>query len=81
MLTHLSTDFGAPVATLTMDAFSDRVLPCRENMLYVPSYPHEYMAWGFLDQSLRLYSDRKVSSSFLSSLKKYTNVCLVDSML
>ncbi|KAF8509163.1 beach-domain-containing protein [Hysterangium stoloniferum] len=53
-------ELNTPVAYLSVDAFSERVLPCRANMLYVPAFAHEYVSWGWLDQSLRLYSDRKL---------------------
>ncbi|KAF8584664.1 beach-domain-containing protein [Ramaria rubella] len=57
----------APVSFLCIDPYSERMLPCRENMMYVPSHPHEYIAWGFLDQSLRFYSDRKLVQCYESS--------------
>ena len=63
-------DLGVSVSALALDILSERILPCRENMFYVPSHPHEYVAWGFLDQSLRLYSDRKVSA-FPAALTSY----------
>ncbi|KIJ42154.1 hypothetical protein M422DRAFT_209006 [Sphaerobolus stellatus SS14] len=53
-------DIGCPVSSLVLDVFAEKILPCREDMLYVPSYPHEYVSWGYLDQSLRLYSDQKL---------------------
>ena len=56
---NLHLDVGVPISSLAVDILSERILPCPENMLYVPSYPHEHVAWGFLDRSLRLYSDRK----------------------
>lgn len=56
----LRSSINMPVVALSVDSFSDRILPCPEQMLYVPLYPHETVHWGSPDQSIRLHVDRKV---------------------
>ncbi|KAL5530973.1 hypothetical protein ACEPAG_3849 [Sanghuangporus baumii] len=48
------------VASLSIDMISERVIPCPQGLTCVPSYPHEQLAWGFVDQSIKLLVDKKV---------------------
>lgn len=57
----LRNSLDVPVANLSVDTISDRVLPCSAHMLHVPLYPHETIHWGSPDQSIRLHIDRKVA--------------------
>lgn len=53
-------DIPSPVASLAIDSVTERIIPCRSNVLYVPQRPHEQVEWGFVDQSMKLVVDRKV---------------------
>ncbi|GJJ12773.1 hypothetical protein Clacol_007018 [Clathrus columnatus] len=53
-------DIKAPVMQLSVDVFSDKILPSQDFTLHVPGHPHEHVAWNFLDYSLRIYSDKKM---------------------
>lgn len=57
----LRNSLSGPVASLYVDTMSDRVLPCSDQMLHVPLYPHETVHWGSPDQSIRLHIDRTVA--------------------
>ncbi|KAL5513687.1 BPH1 [Sanghuangporus vaninii] len=48
------------VASLSIDMISERVIPCPHGFTCVPSFPHEQLAWGFVDQSIKLLVDKKV---------------------
>lgn len=43
-----------------MDLYNERIMPCGARMCYVPQFAHEHVEWGFQDQSLRFFVDRKV---------------------
>lgn len=53
-------EIPSPIASLAIDSVTERIIPCRINLLYVPQRPHEQVEWGFVDQSLKLVVDRKV---------------------
>lgn len=59
-------EIKGPVTQLSLDQFSDKIVPSSEFTLHVPGHPHEHIAWNFLDHSLRIYSDRKVNSPISS---------------
>lgn len=48
------------VASLVIDMVSERIIPCPVEILCIPQYPHEQIAWGFVDQSVKLLVDKKV---------------------
>ncbi|KAI5118373.1 hypothetical protein M0805_008701 [Coniferiporia weirii] len=54
------SEMSEPVAALTVDMISERVVPCPSESLCVPQFPHEQILWGFVDQSMKLLVDRKV---------------------
>lgn len=59
-----------------MDLMTERVLPCLKSFVYIPQYTHEHIEWGFPDQSLRLFVDRKVmpSGTHYGSLSLLTDI-------
>ncbi|QRV82972.1 beige protein [Ceratobasidium sp. AG-Ba] len=52
-----------PVAQLVIDNISDKIIPCGNNTLNNPDFPHERLEWGFNDRSLRLYADSRLQYS------------------
>ena len=62
------TEISGPVASLSIDMVSERVIPCPQGFTSVPSFPHEQVAWGFADQSVKLLVDKKVTSHEVCSL-------------
>ncbi|KAF8327734.1 beach-domain-containing protein [Cantharellus anzutake] len=58
------------VSSLYVDLLSEKVIPCGPDSLIVPNFAHESVEWGFQDQSLRLFADKKlvqiVESAYLS---------------
>jgi len=54
------TDLLSPVMALVIDTVSERVLPCPKDIVHVPQYTHEQIGWGYVDQSIKLFVDRKV---------------------
>ncbi|EJC99617.1 beach-domain-containing protein [Fomitiporia mediterranea MF3/22] len=54
-------EISEPVASLAIDMVSERVIPCPAKLLCVPSYPHEQIAWGYVDQSIKLLIDGRVT--------------------
>ncbi|KAJ8072576.1 beige protein-like 1 [Marasmius tenuissimus] len=55
-------DIGSdnPVAELVLDMIGERVIPCPEGVLCVPSFPHERIAWSKHREDLRVLVDQKV---------------------
>jgi len=63
VLTSLNPDLGpnVPVRELCFDMIGEKVIPCPEGVLCVPSYPHEQVEWQSGRTDLRLTVDHKVS--------------------
>ena len=59
-LTEVS-EISESVASLAVDMVSERIIPCPREILCIPQYPHEQIAWGFVDQSIKLIVDKKAS--------------------
>ncbi|KAH8110236.1 BEACH domain-containing protein [Phellopilus nigrolimitatus] len=48
------SEISQPVAALVVDMTSERVVPCPHEILSVPQFSYEQIAWGFVDQSSEL---------------------------
>ncbi|KAF8315416.1 beach-domain-containing protein [Clavulina sp. PMI_390] len=48
------------VGDIYVDTANERIIPCPPRTLIVPGYAHEKIEWGFKDQSLRLFVDKRV---------------------
>ncbi|KAK2463985.1 hypothetical protein APHAL10511_004036 [Amanita phalloides] len=52
--------FDTPVSDFVPDAIGDKLIPCPPNRLYIPSHPHEHIAWSKGTSALRLHVDNKL---------------------
>ena len=54
---------------LVLDIVGERIIPCSEGVLPVPSHPHEQIEWGQrrvgISGELRVIVDQKVRSNLL----------------
>ena len=53
-----------------IDTINERIIPSGPRTLIVPAHPHERIEWGFKDQSVRLFVDRKVRQIFENTMSK-----------
>lgn len=53
---------SGPVGDIYVDSINERILGSASSVLHVPTSPHERVEWGFKDESLRLFVDRKVAT-------------------
>lgn len=60
MIVGLEAIPNDPVDEIFVDTINERIIPCGPQTLIIPAHPHERIEWGFKDQSLRLFVDKKV---------------------
>ena len=69
---------GYAVRELVVDLIGERIVPCSERALCVPSHPHEVIEWDASHSpagEMRIVVDRKASNDLpLCSKAAYANV-------
>jgi len=78
----MKIDLGpsSPVEHLALDMVGERIIPCPEGVLVVPSHPHEQIEWrARTGGELRVVVDQKVRVAMVPSSSSEHSIVIIIS--